>query len=134
VYALIVATAIGLAVLARIYLRAETDKQRKDLRLIDMAVNEAVNIQADGAAALLGEGPEQQAEGGQDDDQAHEVPTAMFQSINAFAVMLCGMVLAWLVKESVGGNTLSFTSHASTMPQSITAKALIDWNIAVGTS
>jgi POT family proton-dependent oligopeptide transporter len=28
----------------------------------------------------------------------------MFQSINAFAVMLCGMVLAWLVKESVGGN------------------------------
>ncbi len=33
-YALIVATAIGLAVLARIYLRAETDKQRKDLRLI----------------------------------------------------------------------------------------------------
>ena len=35
-----------------------------------MAVNEAVNIQADGAAALLGEGPEQQAEGGQDDDQA----------------------------------------------------------------
>ncbi len=35
-----------------------------------MAVNEAVNIQADGAPALLGEGPEQQAEGGQDDDQA----------------------------------------------------------------
>ena len=34
VYALMVATAIGLAVLARIYLRAETDKQRKDLRLI----------------------------------------------------------------------------------------------------
>ncbi len=30
--------------------------------------------------------------------------------------------------------TLSFTSHASTIPQSITAKALIDWNIAVGTS
>lgn len=29
VYALIVATAIGLAVLARIYLRAETDKQRR---------------------------------------------------------------------------------------------------------
>ncbi len=35
---------------------------------------------------------------------SYEVPTAMFQSINAFAVMLCGMVLAWLVKESVGGN------------------------------
>ncbi|MCV5976046.1 MFS transporter, partial [Escherichia coli] len=28
---------------------------------------------------------------------SYEVPTAMFQSINAFAVMLCGMVLAWLV-------------------------------------
>ncbi len=28
-YALMVATAIGLAVLARIYLRAETDKQRR---------------------------------------------------------------------------------------------------------
>ncbi|UMX83674.1 hypothetical protein MJ561_09270 [Klebsiella pneumoniae] len=24
----------------------------------------------------------------------------MFQSINAFAVMLCGMVLAWLVKRA----------------------------------
>ena len=35
---------------------------------------------------------------------SYEVPTAMFQSINAFAVMLCGMVLAWLVKESVNGN------------------------------
>ena len=33
-YALIVATVIGLAVLARIYLRAENDKQRKELRLI----------------------------------------------------------------------------------------------------
>ena len=35
-----------------------------------MAVNEAVNIQADGAPALLGEGPEQQAKRGEDDDQA----------------------------------------------------------------
>ncbi|EJV7215144.1 dipeptide permease DtpD, partial [Escherichia coli] len=32
------------------------------------------------------------------------VPTAMFQSINAFAVMLCGVFLAWVVKESVAGN------------------------------
>ena len=28
----------------------------------------------------------------------------MFQSVNAFAVMLCGMVLAWLVKENIKGN------------------------------
>ncbi len=28
----------------------------------------------------------------------------MFQSINAFAVMLCGVFLAWVVKESVAGN------------------------------
>jgi POT family proton-dependent oligopeptide transporter len=34
----------------------------------------------------------------------YSVPTAMFQSVNAFAVMLCGIVLAWVVKESVGGN------------------------------
>ncbi len=33
-YALIVATVIGPAVLARIYLRAQNDKQRKELRLI----------------------------------------------------------------------------------------------------
>ncbi len=33
----------------------------------------------------------------------YSVPTAMFQSVNAFAVMLCGVV--WrLVKESVSGN------------------------------
>lgn len=35
---------------------------------------------------------------------SYEVPTAMFQSVNAFAVMLCGMVLAWLVKENISGN------------------------------
>lgn len=34
----------------------------------------------------------------------YSVPTAMFQSVNAFAVMLCGIVLAWVVKESVSGN------------------------------
>ncbi len=34
----------------------------------------------------------------------YTVPTAMFQSINAFAVMLCGVFLAWVVKESVAGN------------------------------
>ena len=103
VYALIVATAIGLAVLARIYLRAETDKQRKDLRLIVVLT----------AFSLLFWAFAQQ--GGSSISlyidrfvnrhiMSYEVPTAMFQSINAFAVMLCGMVLAWLVKESVGGN------------------------------
>ncbi|KWU92744.1 hypothetical protein AGE06_23605 [Salmonella enterica subsp. enterica serovar Kentucky] len=34
----------------------------------------------------------------------YSVPPAMFQSVSAFAVMLCGVVLAWLVKESVSGN------------------------------
>lgn len=34
----------------------------------------------------------------------YTVPTAMFQSINAFAVMLCGVFPAWVVKESVAGN------------------------------
>ncbi len=103
VYALIVATAIGLAVLARIYLRAETDKQRKDLRLIVVLT----------AFSLLFWAFAQQ--GGSSISlyidrfvnrhiMSYEVPTAMFQSINAFAVMLCGMVLAWLVKESVNGN------------------------------
>ena len=28
----------------------------------------------------------------------------MFQSVNAFAVMLCGVVLSWLVKEKINGN------------------------------
>ncbi len=99
VYALIVATAIGLAVLARIYLRAETDKQRKDLRLIVVLT----------AFSLLFWAFAQQ--GGSSISlyidrfvnrhiMSYEVPTAMFQSINAFAVMLCGMVLAWLVKRA----------------------------------
>lgn len=89
VYALIVATAIGLAVLARIYLRAETDKQRKDLRLIVVLT----------AFSLLFWAFAQQ--GGSSISlyidrfvnrhiMSYEVPTAMFQSINAFAVMLCG--------------------------------------------
>ena len=102
-YALMVATAIGLAVLARIYLRAETDKQRKDLRLIVVLT----------AFSLLFWAFAQQ--GGSSISlyidrfvnrhiMSYEVPTAMFQSINAFAVMLCGMVLEWLVKESVHGN------------------------------
>lgn len=44
----------------------------------------------------------------------YTVPTAMFQSINAFAVMLCGVFLAWVVKRvsrvivpcASGGNLL----------------------------
>ena len=50
--------------------RDRLEHSGRDFVAHDMAVNEAVNIQADGAAALLGKGPEQQAEGGQDDDQA----------------------------------------------------------------
>ncbi len=34
------------------------------------------------------------------------VPTALFQSVNGFAVMACGVVLAWLVSERSGGNRI----------------------------
>ena len=103
VYALIVATVIGLAVLARIYLRAENDKQRKELRLI---------IVLTGFSLLFWAFAQQ---GGSSISlyidrfvnrhvMSYEVPTAMFQSVNAFAVMLCVMVLAWLVNENIKGN------------------------------
>ncbi|HDT4985633.1 TPA: dipeptide permease DtpD [Klebsiella oxytoca] len=103
VYALIVATVIGLAVLARIYLRAETARQRKELRLIMVLT----------CFSLLFWAFAQQ--GGSSISlyidrfvnrhfMGYEIPTAMFQSVNAFAVMLCGVVLAWLVKENINGN------------------------------
>ncbi|EFC3985641.1 MFS transporter, partial [Escherichia coli] len=103
VYALIVATIVGLVVLARIYLRAETAKQRRDLRLI---------IVLTGFSLLFWAFAQQ---GGSSISlyidrfvnrhiMSYEVPTAMFQSVNAFAVMLCGMVLAWVVKENINGN------------------------------
>ena len=103
VYALIAASIIGLAVLAKIYRRAETAEQRKDLRLIVVLT----------CFSLLFWAFAQQ--GGSSISlyidrfvnrhvMSYEVPTAMFQSVNAFAVMLCGMVLAWLVKENIKGN------------------------------
>lgn len=103
VYALIVATVIGLAVLTRIYLRAETAGQHKDLRLIMVLT----------CFSLLFWAFAQQ--GGSSISlyidrfvnrhfMGYEIPTAMFQSVNAFAVMLCGVVLAWLVKENINGN------------------------------
>ncbi|HHI2903698.1 TPA: dipeptide permease DtpD [Escherichia coli] len=67
VYALIVATIIGLGVLAKINRKAENQKQRKELGLI--------------------------------------VTLTFFSMLFwAFAVMLCGVFLAWVVKESVAGN------------------------------
>ncbi len=103
VYALIVATIVGLVVLARIYLRTETARQRRDLRLI---------IVLTGFSLLFWAFAQQ---GGSSislyidrfvnrNIMSYEVPTAMFQSVNAFAVMFCGMVLAWLVKEHINGN------------------------------
>lgn len=104
VYALIVATVIGLAVLAKIYRQAQTQKQRKkELGLIVTLT--FFNL-------LFGPLTQQ---GGSSislyidrfvnrDILGYSVPTAMFQSVNAFAVMLCGIVLAWVVKESVSGN------------------------------
>lgn len=103
VYALIVATVIGLAVLANIYRQTQTQKQRKELGLIVTLT----------LFSLLFWAFAQQ--GGSSislyidrfvnrDIFGYDVPTAMFQSVNAFAVMLCGVVLAWLVKEGVSGN------------------------------
>ncbi|VFS11051.1 oligopeptide transporter [Citrobacter koseri] len=103
VYALIVATVIGLAVLTKIYRQAQTQKQRKELGLIVVLTffsmlfwafaqqgGSSISLYIDRFVnrTILG----------------YEVPTAMFQSVNAFAVMLCGVVLAWLIKESMGGN------------------------------
>jgi POT family proton-dependent oligopeptide transporter len=102
-YALIVATLIGLVVLAKIYRQAENSRQRKELGLIVVLTffsllfwafaqqgGSSISLYIDRFVnrSVLG----------------YEVPTAMFQSINGFAVMLCGFVLAWLVKESVTGN------------------------------
>ncbi|WES69834.1 dipeptide permease DtpD [Superficieibacter sp. HKU1] len=103
VYALIAATLIGFAVLVKIYRQAQTQKQRKELGLIVTLTlfsllfwafaqqgGSSISLYIDRFVdrGILG----------------YDVPTAMFQSVNAFAVMLCGVVLAWLVKESVSGN------------------------------
>ncbi|KAF1370990.1 dipeptide permease DtpD [Yokenella regensburgei] len=103
VYALIVATLIGLAVLGKIYLRAETRKQRKELGLIVVLTFFSLLFWAfarQGGSSIslyIDRFVNRQILG-------YEVPTAMFQSVNGFAVMLCGFVLAWLIKESVTGN------------------------------
>ncbi len=91
VYALIVATIVGPVVWPE-FIQAETAKQRRDLRLI---------IVLTGFSLLFWAFAQQ---GGSSISlyidrfvnrhiMSYEVPTAMFQSVNAFAVMLCGMVL-----------------------------------------
>lgn len=103
VYAIIAATVVGAVVLAKIYRQAPGQKQRKELGLIITLT----------LFSLLFWAFAQQ--GGSSislyidrfvnrDVLGYAVPTAMFQSVNALAVMLCGVVLAWLVKESVSGN------------------------------
>lgn len=102
-YALIIATVIGLAMLGNIYKKAENQKQRKELGLIVVLTffsllfwafaqqgGSSISLYIDRFVnrSLFG----------------YEVPTAMFQSVNGFAVMLCGIFLAWVVKESVAGN------------------------------
>lgn len=103
VYALIVASIIGLVVLARIYRRAQTSDQRKDLRLIMVLTFFSLLFWAfaqQGGSSIslyIDRFVNRNVLG-------YEVPTAMFQSVNAFAVMLCGVVLAWLIKEQVTRN------------------------------
>jgi len=103
VYALIVATIIGLGVLAKIYRKAENQKQRKELGLIVTLTFFSMLFwafaQQGGSSISLYIDRFVNR-----DIFGYTVPTAMFQSINAFAVMLCGVFLAWVVKESVAGN------------------------------
>jgi proton-dependent oligopeptide transporter, POT family len=103
VYALIVATVIGLGVLAKIYTKAENSKQRKELGLIVVLTFFSMLFwafaQQGGSSISLYIDRFVNR-----DIFGYEVPTAMFQSVNGFAVMLCGVVLAWLIKEGVSGN------------------------------
>lgn len=103
VYALIIATIIGLGVLAKIYRKAENQKQRKELGLIVTLTFFSMLFwafaQQGGSSISLYIDRFVNR-----DIFGYTVPTAMFQSINAFAVMLCGVFLAWVVKESVAGN------------------------------
>ena len=103
VYALIVATIIGLGVLAKIYRKAENQKQRKELGLIVTLTFFSMLFWA--FAQQGGSSISLYIDRFVNRDMfGYTVPTAMFQSINAFAVMLCGVFLAWVVKESVAGN------------------------------
>jgi POT family proton-dependent oligopeptide transporter len=102
-YALIVATVIGLAMLAQIYKKAENQKQRKELGLIVVPTFFSLLFwafaQQGGSSISLYIDRFVNR-----DILGYEVPTAMFQSVNGFAVMMCGVFLAWVVKESVTGN------------------------------
>ena len=103
VYALIVATIIGLGVLAKIYRKAENQKQRKELGLIVTLTFFSMLFWA--FAQQGGSSISLYIDRFVNRDMfGYTVPTAMLQSINAFAVMLCGVFLAWVVKESVAGN------------------------------
>lgn len=100
VYALIVATVIGLAVLAKIYRRAQTQKQRKELGLIVTLTFFSLLFwafaqQGGSSISLFIDRFVNR------DILGYSVPTAMFQSVNAFAVMLCGIVLAWWSKKAL---------------------------------
>lgn len=100
VYALIVATVIGLAVLAKIYRQAQTQKQRKELGLIVTLTFFSLLFwafaQQGGSSISLYIDRFVNR-----DILGYSVPTAMFQSVNAFAVMLCGIVLAWWSKKAL---------------------------------
>lgn len=90
VYALIVATIIGLGVLAKIYRKAENQKQRKELGLIVTLTFFSMLFWA--FAQQGGSSISLYIDRFVNRDMfGYTVPTAMFQSINAFAVMLCGV-------------------------------------------
>ncbi len=94
---------MALGVLAKFIAKAENQKQRKELGLIvtpHLLQHVVLGIRTTGVARLafyIDRFVNRDMFG-------YTVPTAMFQSINAFAVMLCGVFLAWVVKESVAGN------------------------------
>ncbi len=101
VYALIVATIIGPGVLAKIYRKAENQKQRKELGLIVTLTFFSMLFWA--FAQQGGSSISLYIDRFVNRDMfGYTVPTAMFQSINAFAVMLCGVFprRGWLKKAS----------------------------------
>lgn len=100
VYALIVATIIGPGVLAKIYRKAENQKQRKELGLIVTLTFFSMLFWA--FAQQGGSSISLYIDRFVNRDMfGYTVPTAMFQSINAFAVMLCGVFWrGWLKKAS----------------------------------
>lgn len=100
-------------VLAKIYRKAENQKQRKELGLIVTLTFFSMLFWA--FAQQGGSSISLYIDRFVNRDMfGYTVPTAMFQSINAFAVMLCGVFLAWVVKRvsrvivpcASGGNLL----------------------------